>query len=67
MIRTEKEEADRLVTELHKGKIEANQKDVFELNETVGPWVTGMTADQALMIRTWIATIDTNSMAKEIQ
>eukprot|EP00972_Heterocapsa_arctica_P101240 14923404-Heterocapsa_arctica.AAC.1 len=34
MIHTGKEEADRLVTELHKGKIEANQKDVFELNET---------------------------------
>eukprot|EP00972_Heterocapsa_arctica_P023445 3454461-Heterocapsa_arctica.AAC.1 len=34
MIRTRKEEADRLVMALHKGKIEANQKDVFELNET---------------------------------
>eukprot|EP00972_Heterocapsa_arctica_P110788 16313772-Heterocapsa_arctica.AAC.1 len=64
MIRTEKEEADRLITELPKGKIEANQKDVFELNETGGPWGTGMTTDQALMIRTWITTLDANSMAK---
>eukprot|EP00972_Heterocapsa_arctica_P093145 13739511-Heterocapsa_arctica.AAC.1 len=50
MIRTTKEEADRLVTALHKGKIEAYQKDVFELNETGSPWVTEMTMDQALMI-----------------
>jgi hypothetical protein len=45
MIQSTKEEADRLVTKLHKKKIEAYQKDVFELNETMSPWVTEMTMD----------------------
>eukprot|EP00972_Heterocapsa_arctica_P071932 10625350-Heterocapsa_arctica.AAC.1 len=50
MTQAGKMEADRLVTELHKQKTVAYQEDIFELNESMGPWVTEMTMDQALMI-----------------
>eukprot|EP00972_Heterocapsa_arctica_P091109 13444180-Heterocapsa_arctica.AAC.1 len=33
-----KVESDKQVTAMHKEKMEANKKDVFELNETSGPW-----------------------------
>eukprot|EP00972_Heterocapsa_arctica_P022982 3380145-Heterocapsa_arctica.AAC.1 len=54
----EKVESDKQVTVMHKAKVEANRKDVFELNETRGPWVTTMTQDQAIIIRTWISTFE---------
>eukprot|EP00972_Heterocapsa_arctica_P105876 15596541-Heterocapsa_arctica.AAC.2 len=36
-------DSDKQVTAMHKAKVEANTKDIFELNETTGPWVTTMT------------------------
>eukprot|EP00972_Heterocapsa_arctica_P055702 8218788-Heterocapsa_arctica.AAC.1 len=52
---------------MHKQKIEAYQKDVYELNDSMSPWVTGMTMDQALMIRSWILTIDVDNPASKIR
>eukprot|EP00972_Heterocapsa_arctica_P021074 3102671-Heterocapsa_arctica.AAC.1 len=50
---------------MHKAKVEANRLDIFELNETSRPWVTTMTQDQAIIIRTWVSTFEENHTAKQ--
>eukprot|EP00972_Heterocapsa_arctica_P074649 11016862-Heterocapsa_arctica.AAC.1 len=60
----EKVEADKKLSEMHKAKVEANRLDTFELNETKGPWITNMTEDQAIIIRTWISTLKEDHIAK---
>ncbi len=60
-----KVEADKQLSEMHKAKVEANRLDTFELNETSGPWVTKMTQDQAIIIRTWISTFEANHTARQ--
>eukprot|EP00972_Heterocapsa_arctica_P071493 10561658-Heterocapsa_arctica.AAC.1 len=57
--------ADKRLSEMHKAKVEANRLDTFELNEVEGPWVTNMTTDQAIIIRTWLSTFEENHVAKQ--
>eukprot|EP00972_Heterocapsa_arctica_P037107 5462631-Heterocapsa_arctica.AAC.1 len=60
-----KVEADKKLSEMHKAKVEANRLDISELNEGDGPWVTNMTKDQAIIIKTWISTFKESHIANQ--
>ncbi len=72
IIKKAKEVTDKLTAELanveenkrlNKAKVEANRIDIFELNETTGPWVTNMSQDEAIIIKSWIAEFKEDHIA----
>eukprot|EP00972_Heterocapsa_arctica_P058123 8574942-Heterocapsa_arctica.AAC.1 len=67
MKQAEKAETEKMAMELYKHKTEAFQEDTFDLNETVDPWITDMTVEQASLIRAWVQKLKENDPASTIR